>query len=257
MTTKLHSDMFLAQSSLAELRAVNQFRRSDKRASNLETQYPSALADTSSVSTESNDYGETSTDNCAPCNDSHIIQSVVYMWPKSSTPTSTDVNSDPRQSSNNSTIDGEAHKTTNEKSKTIFIITPTYKRATQKIDLTSMCYTLMHVPNVVWIIIEDAPKPTQLVTNLLQHCKVKTVHLIAHTSAAYKVKKGKGRWSKPRGVEQRNAGLTWLRKHYNAEDCNGVVYFGDDDNKYDLRLFDEVCFRIYCFVFELEIRILH
>ena len=198
--------------------------------------------------TKSNDYGEIATDKCVPCNDSHM-KNVVYMRPKSSTPLPTqpyNINSDPRPSFDNSTIDGEAHKTTNEKSKTLFIITPTYKRTTQKIDLTSMCYTLMHVPNVVWIIIEDASEPTQLVTNLLQRCKVKTVHLIAHTSAAYKVEKGKARWSKPRGVEQRNAGLTWLRKHYNAEDCNGVVYFGDDDNKYDLRLFDEVCFRIYC-----------
>ena len=99
----------------------------------------------------------------------------------------------------------------------------------------------MHVPNVVWIIIEDALKPTQLVTNLLQRCKVKTVHLIAHTSAAYTVKRGQYRSSKSRGVEQRNVGLTWLRKRYSAENCNGVVYLGDDDNKYDLRLFDEVC----------------
>ena len=102
----------------------------------------------------------------------------------------------------------------------------------------------MHVPNVVWIIIEDAPKPTQLVTNLLQRCKVKTVHLIAYvyTSAIKELKKGQDRRSKSRGVEQRNVGLTWLRKHYSAENCSGVVYLGDDDNKYDLRLFDEVCF---------------
>ena len=128
--------------------------------------------------------------------------------------------------------------------KTIFIITPTYKRSTQKVDLTSMCHTLMHVPNVVWIVIEDAPKPTQLVTNLLQRCKVKTVHLIAATSATYKLKEGQDRRLKSRGVEQRNAGLTWLRKHYSAENCSGVVYLGDDDNKYDLRLFDEVCFSL-------------
>ena len=254
MTTNLHSDIFPAQSSVTRLQAVNQFRRSSKRDSNLvtetsfnTTQNPSSPADTSSnVSIESYDYGETATDKCAPCNDSHIIQNVVYIWPKSSTPTPTESynNSDQRQSFDYSTIDEETHKTTNQKLKTIFIITPTYKRSTQKIDLTSMCHTLMNVPNVVWIIIEDAPKPTKLVTNLLQRCRVKTVHLIAHTSAAYRVKKGRGRGSKPRGLEQRNAGLTWLRKHYNAENCNGVVYFGDDDNKYDLRLFDEVCFRI-------------
>ena len=128
------------------------------------------------------------------------------------------------------------------KSKTIFVITPTYKRPTQKVDLISMCHTLMNVPNVVWIIIEDAPKPTQLVTNLLQRCRVKTVHLIATTSAAYKVDKSKDKaLKKNRGVDQRNAGLTWLREHYSVENCSGVVYFGDDNNKFDLRLFDEVC----------------
>ena len=96
----------------------------------------------------------------------------------------------------------------------------------------------MNVQNVVWIIIEDAPKPTQLVTNLLQRCKVETVHLIATTSTIYKGAKKK---SNAKGVDQRNAGLTWLREHYSVENCSGVVYFGDDDNKYDLRLFDEVC----------------
>ena len=124
--------------------------------------------------------------------------------------------------------------------KTIFVITPTYRRSTQKIDLTMMCNTLMHVPQIVWIIIEDAPKPTSLVTQLLSRCHIKTVHLTVPTSPAYQPKKGARARTKPRGVEQRNAGLSWLRQHYGAGNCNGVVYFGDDDNKYDLRLFDDV-----------------
>ena len=40
-----------------------------------------------------------------------------------------------------------------------------------------------------------------------------------------------------RGVLQRNAGLTWLRANNKT---NGVVYFADDDNTYDVRLFEEV-----------------
>ena len=128
----------------------------------------------------------------------------------------------------------------NSGSKVIVVITPTYKRATQKIDLTSMCYTLMHVPDLVWIVIEDATRPTDLVTRLLQRCKVRSVQLVVHTSSMYQVRKGRPSWSKPRGVEQRNAGLNWLRKHFSLSNCNGVFYFGDDDNKYDLRLFDEV-----------------
>ena len=124
--------------------------------------------------------------------------------------------------------------------KTIVVITPTYARKTQKIDLTSMCHTLMLVPNVVWIIIEDAEKPTGLVTRFIERCDVKIVHLTALTSAAYGQKKGARKSKKPRGVQQRNAGLSWLRQHWNAKNCDGVFYFADDDNKYDLRLFNDV-----------------
>lgn len=49
----------------------------------------------------------------------------------------------------------------------------------------------------------------------------------------YKKKKG----AKPRGVSNRNRGLQWLR----ANATNGVFYFADDDNTYDIKLFDEVC----------------
>lgn len=67
--------------------------------------------------------------------------------------------------------------------------------------------------------------------------KVETVHLNAKTSAVYKVLKS-------RGVEQRNTGLSWIREHCKTRDkpaCKrGVLYFMDDDNKYDIRIFEEV-----------------
>ena len=40
----------------------------------------------------------------------------------------------------------------------------------------------------------------------------------------------------PRGVVSRNTGLDWVRRNAN----DGVVYFADDDNTYDIRLFSEV-----------------
>lgn len=43
---------------------------------------------------------------------------------------------------------------------------------------------------------------------------------------------------KARGVSNRNKGLQWIRQNF--VDANGVIYFADDDNTYDLRLFDEV-----------------
>ena len=51
---------------------------------------------------------------------------------------------------------------------------------------------------------------------------------------------GEPRWHKNRGVEQRNLGLLWLRKTFVKGQRNAVVYFGDDDNTYDLDLFEEV-----------------
>ena len=42
--------------------------------------------------------------------------------------------------------------------------------------------------------------------------------------------------SKPRGVAGRNAGVSWVLNNTNQ----GVLYFADDDNSYDIRLFNEV-----------------
>lgn len=41
---------------------------------------------------------------------------------------------------------------------------------------------------------------------------------------------------KPRGVSNRNRGLEWIR----ANATKGVLYFADDDNTYDISLFQEV-----------------
>ncbi len=122
----------------------------------------------------------------------------------------------------------------------VFVVSPTYHRTTQKVDLTSMCYTLTLVPKLTWIVIEDASGRTALVTKLLQRCNVTSIHLNILTSSYYHGRDKYGR-RKARGVQQRNLGLVWLRKHYNFSNCNGVVYFADDDNRYDLRLFEEVC----------------
>ncbi|ETN76096.1 hypothetical protein NECAME_11921 [Necator americanus] len=46
-------------------------------------------------------------------------------------------------------------------------------------------------------------------------------------------------WYLPRGVPQRNAALSWIRTQLSRAKT-GAIYFGDDDNTYDLRLFDEI-----------------
>lgn len=81
---------------------------------------------------------------------------------------------------------------------------------------------------------------------LLMYCwakQHKTLHLLLYVCKlqfystapmpeSFKKRKG----PKPRGVSNRNRGLEWLRA--NAKD--GVFYFADDDNTYDIRLFEEV-----------------
>ena len=100
----------------------------------------------------------------------------------------------------------------------------------------------MHVPEITWIVVEDAVEKTKAVTNLLAKCKsITSVHLTAKSPPP--PPKGQKAKDLGRGVNQRNAGLSWIRRKCGSnatEMCKGVVYLMDDDNKYDLRLFEEV-----------------
>ena len=132
--------------------------------------------------------------------------------------------------------------------KIVFVITPTYKRLTQKVDLLTLCHSLsLSRTQVKWIVVEDSKHPTPLVSSLLSHCPVSSVHLSVRTP----YKKSKLWWfqkifsKRPswrhRGIDQRNIALQWLRDKYSTQNCHGgVVYFADDDNRYHYRLFDTV-----------------
>ncbi|VDN98508.1 unnamed protein product [Rodentolepis nana] len=115
---------------------------------------------------------------------------------------------------------------------TIFVITPTYYRITQKPELVRLCTVFSHIPNLHWIVIEDSINKTDLVTDLLKQCIVTSTHLNmpSPNDKKYNIK----------GSNQRNAGLQWLRETYKPGKCRGVVYFADDDNTYDPRIFEEM-----------------
>ena len=94
---------------------------------------------------------------------------------------------------------------------TIYMITPTYARWTQKADLTRLCQTLMHVPKLHWIVVEDSEQKTRLVTRFLARCTVESTHLNTRTAEHLRLKQNEPVWRKNRGVEQRNLALDWLR----------------------------------------------
>ncbi|XP_041926066.1 galactosylgalactosylxylosylprotein 3-beta-glucuronosyltransferase 3 [Alosa sapidissima] len=130
---------------------------------------------------------------------------------------------------------------------TIYVITPTYARLVQKAELMRLSQTFLHVPQLHWVVVEDADQPTALVRNLLAESGLTYTQLHILTPKDRKLQEGDPSWLKPRGAEQRNEGLRWLREmgsasrgQHGAAVENAVVYFADDDNTYSLKLFEEM-----------------
>uniref|UniRef100_A0A182M4C3 Galactosylgalactosylxylosylprotein 3-beta-glucuronosyltransferase n=1 Tax=Anopheles culicifacies TaxID=139723 RepID=A0A182M4C3_9DIPT len=113
----------------------------------------------------------------------------------------------------------------------LYIITPTYRRPEQIPELTRLGYTLKHVQNVLWIVVEDSENRTFAVARLLEEIGVPFVQLAAPMPAQYRKQK-----VKPRGVSNRNRALQWIR----ANATEGTLYFADDDNTYNLKLFEQL-----------------
>ncbi|PIC53339.1 hypothetical protein B9Z55_003081 [Caenorhabditis nigoni] len=123
----------------------------------------------------------------------------------------------------------------NHTEKLIIVVTPTYRRLTRIPDITRMANTLSHITNFHWIVIEDGTTVIPSVLKILEKSNINFTYL-AHKSPKN---------SPNRGWFQRNKALKFLRKQYRTSGilerggANGVVYFGDDDNTYDLRLFTD------------------
>lgn len=75
-------------------------------------------------------------------------------------------------------------------------VNPTNGRLEQKADLTRLSYTLRLVPNIHWILVEDLPRKSDLVTNFLAHCKLTYTHLFAATPDNQKLKGTDPNWLK-------------------------------------------------------------
>nr|XP_002120667.3 galactosylgalactosylxylosylprotein 3-beta-glucuronosyltransferase 2 [Ciona intestinalis] len=113
----------------------------------------------------------------------------------------------------------------------IYAITSTYKRPEQKAELTRLSHMIKHIPSFHWVVIEDSKGKTPLVSNFLKKSGLNVTHLCK--------KNGKRIGHGPKDLLTRNFALNWVRNHL-ARKEKGIVYFMDDDNTYDLRLFEEM-----------------
>lgn len=113
----------------------------------------------------------------------------------------------------------------------IYVVTPTYPRTNQLPEMTRLAQTLMLVPDIHWIVAEDSPEENPLLLNYL----ISTG--LPYTYLKSPMPRQMNRWRVPPvGVSGRRAAIAWIRA--NAQ--TGVVYFADDDNTYDYRLFEEI-----------------
>lgn len=160
------------------------------------------------------------------------IMLTVYINYREATLASTDINSNVVKDAEVEKLEIEETTTTSESeySPKIYVVTPTYTRATQMADMTRLSQTLRLVPNIHWIVVEDSVRSSTQLATLLANAKIEHTYILGPTPGTVKLK----RYGK--GVASRRKALDWVRA--NAED--GVLYFADDDNSYDIRVFEEM-----------------
>uniref|UniRef100_A0A914I7F8 Galactosylgalactosylxylosylprotein 3-beta-glucuronosyltransferase n=1 Tax=Globodera rostochiensis TaxID=31243 RepID=A0A914I7F8_GLORO len=117
---------------------------------------------------------------------------------------------------------------------TVILITPTHKRPERLADMTRFSQTLMHISDLHWIVIEDANATVKAVERILLRSAIPYTYFFATTKPGFP----------KRGWTHRNVGLEYIRKHYAHFGRNAVVYFADDDNSYDIRLFEQYIKRV-------------
>ena len=119
------------------------------------------------------------------------------------------------------------------RNRVLFILTPTYERSTQMVDLTRMRQVLQlanikYGVQIYWIVAEDADECSERVRDIILESNLPFAHIHILTENIAGVTH--------RGVSQRNVALELIENL----DVEGVVYLGDDDNAYDVRIFVEM-----------------
>ncbi|MBF0122114.1 MAG: hypothetical protein HQL21_01740 [Candidatus Omnitrophica bacterium] len=106
--------------------------------------------------------------------------------------------------------------------KPLLIITCTVRRPYRKQFIRECVRTFVKVSNMLWIVVEDGHDIDPDVERLLVESGIpyKYFHI----------------YSRNFGNSQKNLGLTYIRDNH----LKGIVYIADDDNRYDVRLFEEI-----------------
>jgi hypothetical protein len=105
----------------------------------------------------------------------------------------------------------------------LIFVTPTYAWRGRERYLRRCADAFRRVRDLFWIVIEDGDRTSPEVEQVLDRSGV------PHLYAAH----GPTRSSA-------NAQRNWALKYIRDQRLSGVVYFADDDNKYEARLFDEL-----------------
>ncbi|KAK3878925.1 hypothetical protein Pcinc_016468 [Petrolisthes cinctipes] len=99
-------------------------------------------------------------------------------------------------------------------------------------ELTRLGQTLTMVKRIHWLVAEDSPACSPVIASLLHRLGLPFTHLATPMPEVYRRER-----YVPRGVSNRRAALQWVKEEGHD---HGVLFFLDDDNAIDVRLFEEM-----------------
>lgn len=105
----------------------------------------------------------------------------------------------------------------------LIIVTPTYTNSKRTFFISECIKVFKNIPNLIWVLCEDADGIDIEINEML------TKSCITYKYLSFGPTKDKGN-------EQRNVCYEYIVNN----DINGIIYNADDDNQYEMKLFDEI-----------------
>ena len=105
----------------------------------------------------------------------------------------------------------------------IIFVTPTYKNHKRVFFISECIKVFSNIQNLIWILCEDANSIDIEINEILSKSGITYKYLSFGPT-------------KDKGNEQRNFCYEYIVNN----NINGIIYNADDDNEYDIKLFDEI-----------------